>query len=110
VEVLIGAVLLALVAAFVLRPLFAPSDRKPREDPGIADLEARKEAKYREIRDAQLDHAAGKLSAADFQRQAAELRAEAADLLARLDEARGREGAAGLGSGEDGDGGGAPSR
>ncbi len=45
------------------------------EDPRIAELEARKEAKYREIRDAEMDHAQGKLTEADFRRQDAELRA-----------------------------------
>jgi cytochrome c-type biogenesis protein CcmF len=43
--------------------------------------EARKEAKYREIRDAQLDHAAGKLSDRDFALLDAELRREAVELL-----------------------------
>jgi hypothetical protein len=88
VEVLFGVLLLALVAAFVLRPLLR--DRAPNAgaDPRVADLEARREAKYREIRDAQLDHAAGKLSDADFERQEAELRAEAVEILKRLDEAR----------------------
>ena len=88
-EVLFGALLLAIVAAFVLRPLFRERGSSPGEDPRIADLDARREAKYREIRDAQLDHAAGKLSDADFERQHAELRAEAVAILRRLDEAKG---------------------
>jgi hypothetical protein len=91
VEVLYGVILLALVAAFVIRPLFAKEPEGKGEDPALADLEARKEAKYREIRDAQLDHAAGKLSDEDFRRQEGELRAEAAAILRRLDAARGAE-------------------
>jgi hypothetical protein len=59
------------------------------EDPRVADLEARKEAKYREIRDTQLDHAAGKLSEEDFRRQDAELRQEAVEILRQLDRLKG---------------------
>jgi hypothetical protein len=50
------------------------------------DLEAAKEAKYREIRDAELDYRTGKLSDADWRALDRELRAEAMDLLRRLDE------------------------
>ena len=89
-EVLLGVVLFALVAAFVLVPLFRGSEPVSGEDPRVADLESRKEAKYREIRDTQLDHAAGKLSDADFERQDAELRAEAVAILKELDELRDR--------------------
>jgi hypothetical protein len=85
-EVLFGALLLAVVAAFVLRPLLRAAPPTAAEDPRVADLEARKEAKYREIRDAQLDHAAGKLSDQDFKRVDAELRREAIELMRELDE------------------------
>ncbi len=47
------------------------------------ELEALKEAKYREIRDAELDHAAGKLSDEDFAILDAELRKEAVEILDR---------------------------
>ena len=50
------------------------------------DLEAAKEAKYREIRDAELDYRTGKLSQEDWRALDRELRAEAMDLLRRLDE------------------------
>jgi cytochrome c-type biogenesis protein CcmF len=43
--------------------------------------DARKEAKYREIRDAELDHAVGKLSDQDFAAVDAELRREALEIL-----------------------------
>jgi cytochrome c-type biogenesis protein CcmF len=46
-----------------------------------SELEALKEAKYREIRDAELDHAAGKLSDEDFALLDAELRGEAIAIL-----------------------------
>lgn len=87
-EVLFGALLLALVAAFVLRPLLAERSSGRAEDPRLADLELRKEAKYREIRDTELDHAAGKLSDQDFQRQKAELRGEAVEILGQLERLR----------------------
>ncbi|HMI80499.1 MAG TPA: cytochrome c-type biogenesis CcmF C-terminal domain-containing protein [Solirubrobacterales bacterium] len=47
------------------------------------EADARKEAKYREIRDAELDHAAGKLSDEDFAALDAELRREALEILDR---------------------------
>ena len=52
--------------------------RRPVAD---TELEALKEAKYREIRDAELDHAAGKLSDEDFALLDAELRKEAVEIL-----------------------------
>ena len=87
-EVLLGLLLFAAVAAFVIVPLRRKRDEAGGEDPRIADLESRKEAKYREIRDTELDHAAGKLSDEDFQRQNAELRSEAVEILKQLDALR----------------------
>jgi cytochrome c-type biogenesis protein CcmF len=56
--------------------------RGPRSRPAAdTELEALKEAKYREIRDAELDHAAGKLSDEDFALLDAELRKEAVEIL-----------------------------
>ncbi len=51
------------------------------------DLEAARDAKYREIRDAELDHQTGKLSDEDFEAIDSTLRAEAVELLHALDEA-----------------------
>jgi hypothetical protein len=50
-----------------------------------AEVEAAKEAKYREIRDAELDYRTGKLSEADWRAMDRTLRAEAVELLKRLD-------------------------
>jgi membrane protein implicated in regulation of membrane protease activity len=78
-------VLLALVALVVVRPLVRDSG-EPEPDPGRrAELEAAKEAKYREIRDAELDHNMGKLSDDDWRAVDRELRAEAIEILRRLD-------------------------
>ena len=54
----------------------------------LADLEARKAAKYRQIRDAEADRAAGKLTEEDFERLDRELRGEAIDILKRIDRLR----------------------
>ena len=53
----------------------------------IAELEAAREAKYREIRDAEIDHRTGKLSDADFRSIDNSLRAEAISILRALDRA-----------------------
>jgi len=57
-----------------------------------AELEAAKEAKYREIRDAELDYRTGKLSEDDWRAVDTALRAEAVDLLRRLDAMGAEEG------------------
>jgi hypothetical protein len=86
IEILLGALLFVLVVAFVIAPLRrARIDDGGGEDPRVADLESRKEAKYREIRDTELDHAAGKLSDDDYKRQDAELRRDAVEILKQLD-------------------------
>jgi cytochrome c-type biogenesis protein CcmF len=48
-------------------------------------LEIERDAKYREIRDAELDHRIGKLSRADYEAVDATLRAEAVAILDRID-------------------------
>lgn len=93
-ELLLAIVVLLLFAAFVAVPLrrapAEPGGVAAGEDPVIADLEARKESKYREIRDAELDRAQGKLSEADWARADGELRREAIEILKALDDARDR--------------------
>jgi cytochrome c-type biogenesis protein CcmF len=78
--------------------------RRATRRAGGGELEALKEAKYREIRDAELDHAAGKLSDRDFALLDAELRGEALAILDRADAGR----AAAPGAAQNGDGGGRP--
>jgi cytochrome c-type biogenesis protein CcmF len=60
-----------------------PARRARRAPAPDGELEALKEAKYREIRDAELDHAAGKLSDEDYAILDAELRREAVAMLDR---------------------------
>lgn len=89
-EALVAIVIVALVAGFVLAPLRrAPDEVDDRaEEMSLAGLEARKQAKYREIRDTELDHAQGKLDQEEFSRQSAELRAEAIEILKAIDECK----------------------
>jgi hypothetical protein len=91
VEYVLAVLILLAVLWFVSAPLRGRegAGTEAAEDPKVAELEARKEAKYREIRDAELDRAAGKLSEADFRRQDAELRREAIEILRELDRVRG---------------------
>jgi hypothetical protein len=56
------------------------------------EADARKEAKYREIRDAELDHASGKLSDEDFAAVDAELRREAVEILDSVEAKQGANG------------------
>jgi len=51
----------------------------------LAELEAERDAKYREIRDAELDHRTGKLSDEDFEAVDRTLRAEAVEILRQID-------------------------
>jgi hypothetical protein len=94
VEVVVAVILIAVLAWFVSAPLRRragdDSASAELEDPQIADLEARKEAKYRQIRDAELDRAQGKLSEEDWRRADAELRREAIEILKELDRLRGQ--------------------
>ena len=78
-------ILVALVAAVVLRPLVLGVGEDDRESVTREELEAAKEAKYREIRDAQLDFEMGKLSREDHRAVDRELRGEAIAILQRLD-------------------------
>jgi flagellar biosynthesis/type III secretory pathway M-ring protein FliF/YscJ len=93
VEILLALVVVALVVWFVSVPLRRSAAQSKHasehlEDPRTAELQARKEAKYREIRDAELDREQGKLSQADWARQDAELRREAIQILKELDAAK----------------------
>ena len=90
-EFLLAVAIVVLVAWFVTAPLRNRPASEGDADPTqaeLADLEARKEAKYRQIRDAEADHASGKLSDEDFKRLDRELRGEAVAILKKLDRLR----------------------
>lgn len=95
--VLLACLLLVAVVALVGAPLRAARDRElagehvaSDEDPERqaeyerARLESAREAKYREIRDAELDLRTGKLSREDYEAIDGALRGEALEILDRL--------------------------
>jgi hypothetical protein len=92
VEILVVLAVMVVLAAVVLvlgHPLrrghAAMADVQSAR---VRDLEAAREAKYQEIRDAELDARLGKLSAADHRVLDRQLRAEAIEILRELDELR----------------------
>lgn len=89
VEFLLVFVVLAIAVWLITGPLREDRKTAERERADVERLEAAKEAKYREIRDAELDFRTGKLSDADYEAIDRELRAEAVEILRRLDEAGG---------------------
>jgi type II secretory pathway pseudopilin PulG len=88
VEVLLALVVIALAVLVISAPLrpgrAATAERAGRS--ARAELEAARDAKYAEIRDAELDFRTGKLSEADWRALDRQLRREAVMLLHRLDE------------------------
>jgi hypothetical protein len=78
------AVLLVAVIAVVGQPLRTARREPSAISPGRDELEAAREAKYREIRDTELDYRTGKLSRADYETIDGALRAEAVEILNRL--------------------------
>ncbi|MEA2155311.1 MAG: hypothetical protein QOE11_1451 [Solirubrobacteraceae bacterium] len=92
VALLVVVLALGAVVAVVSAPLRDGKVERERGESAdrVAELEARKEAKYREIRDAEMDLRTGKLSDEDHRALDRQLRAEAIDVLHALDEARDR--------------------
>jgi type II secretory pathway component PulM len=101
--VVLTLVLLAAVIAVVSRPLLATRKPDEQETPEHVDLEAAREAKYREIRDAELDYRTGKLSREDYEAVNGTLRADAVEILDRL-EAHGEEDQRSVGGEDQGSG------
>ena len=99
-EFLIVVVILAVVVFVLTGPLRAhggleaqaPEElAKTAQENELAELEAERDAKYREIRDADLDHRTGKLSDEDFEAIDRSLRTEAIEILHALDKAEGAQ-------------------
>jgi hypothetical protein len=80
VLILVGIAVLAISAPLRHRAVREAAGRAER-----ADLEAARDAKYAEIRDAEMDYRTGKLSEADWRAMDRQLRREAVELLHRLD-------------------------
>jgi len=90
-EILLALLALScLVALVVSAPLSrgAALAAEVEADDRRAELEAAKQAKYREIADARLDFKLGKVSVADHEATERELQSQAVQILHDLDEVR----------------------
>ena len=86
----LAPLLIIVVLALVVWLVGAPLRRgaQAAEDPIESErhsLETARDAKYREIRELELDHRTGKLSDEDFRALDRQLRAEAVQILRSLD-------------------------
>jgi hypothetical protein len=90
--------LAALVAVVVTVPLRRGARAERHDQTRIEELRAAKEAKYREIRDAELDHRMGKVSREDWRAVDRDLRDEAIEILRELDRLEGSSPAPGSGA------------
>jgi hypothetical protein len=82
--------LAAVIAVVVTRPLIRGDGAERQYNTRIEELRAAKEAKYREIRDAELDHRMGKVSREAWRAVDRDLRSEAIEILRELDRLEGR--------------------
>jgi flagellar biosynthesis/type III secretory pathway M-ring protein FliF/YscJ len=85
-EYLVIFVVLAVIVLVVSGPLRSRRADEATESADRAELEAARDAKYREIRDAELDFRTGKLSETDWRGLDRTLRAEAVAILQALDD------------------------
>jgi flagellar biosynthesis/type III secretory pathway M-ring protein FliF/YscJ len=88
VEILLVLVVVAVAVLVIAAPLRSGRSEES-EAAGAAkraELEAARDAKYAEIRDAEVDYRTGKLSEADWRALDRQLRREAVEILHRLDE------------------------
>ena len=81
---ILAVLLIAAVIVVISAPLRDGRRRDEVQPPERSVLEAAREAKYREIRDAELDYRTGKLSGEDYELLTSALRAEAVEILDRL--------------------------
>lgn len=82
---------LAVAVLVVSAPLRRREEAAERESAEVMELRAARELKYGEIRDAELDFRTGKLTPEDYRATDRALRAEAIEILRRLDRAEGTE-------------------
>jgi hypothetical protein len=91
--ILVICIVLPLAAWLIAAPLLSgrADAVATAEEAERAELEAARDAKYAEIRDAELDFRTGKLSESDWRELDRRLRGEAVQVLHQLDELRGRD-------------------
>ena len=85
-EIVLVLILVAVAVLAISAPLRGRTRRDAAGRAERADLEAARDAKYAEIRDAELDYRTGKLSEEDWRRLDRQLRREAVEVLHRLDD------------------------
>lgn len=87
-ELIVVLALVAVAFVIVAAPLRAgrAEAEEEAESAERSELEATREAKYREIREAELDYRTGKLDEAEWRMQDRRLRGEAIELLRALDQ------------------------
>lgn len=92
---LLTLLLLAAVIAVIASPLLRrrSTAAQAAESVDRAELQSAREAKYREIRDAELDYRTGKLSREDYEAVDSSLRAEALVILDGLEALEGEKAA-----------------
>lgn len=90
-QFLLVMLVLCGATALIVSPLYGKRRGLIGDDAEQVALEAARDAKFREIRDAELDFRTGKLSKEDYRALDNSLRSEAIELLRRLDAARGVE-------------------
>ena len=90
-QFLLVMLVLCGATALIVSPLYGKRRGLIGDDAEQVALEAARDAKFREIRDAELDFRTGKLSKQDYRALDNSLRSEAIELLRRLDAARGVE-------------------
>jgi hypothetical protein len=90
-EYIVILVVLAIVFTLISGPLRSVRHARSNAGDVLAELQAARDSKYQEIRDAEMDLRTGKLSDEDYQAIDQTLRGEAIDILRRLDDAEADE-------------------
>ncbi len=83
-QILLSMVAVGGVITFLAWPVLKGVDERV-VDAERAELEDAKQAKYREIKDAELEHKAGRMTREQWEETDAELRREALQILRRID-------------------------
>lgn len=83
-QVLLSLVVVAAVVSFLAWPVLKGVDERV-VDADRRELEDAKQAKYREIKDAELDHKSGRMTEDQWRETDKELRREAMLILAKID-------------------------
>jgi type II secretory pathway pseudopilin PulG len=85
VEIVLVLILVGVAVLAVSAPLRRRTERVAADRAERAELEAARDAKYAEIRDAEMDYRTGQLSEADWRSLDRQLRHEAVEILHQLD-------------------------